>query len=107
MVDEPNSAGSGHSPSQGLPGDRKPKRGSGEPEEHHIRERARQIWVQEGKPDGRKKEHWLCALRELERERGQEFGAAERGASRLAGSKVRRGSSRGVAGLPDGLGERA
>jgi hypothetical protein len=97
---------SGHSPSQGLPGDRKPKRGSGEPEEHHIRERARQIWVEEGKPDGRKKEHWLGA-RGNSSARAKEWGTAERGASRLAGSMVRRGSSRGIAGLPDGLGERA
>jgi len=104
MVDEPNSAGSGHSPSQGWPGDRKPKRGSGEPEEHHIRERARQIWVEEGKPDGRKGA--LAARpREREREGGQEWGTVERGA--LAGSMVGRGSSRGVACLPDGLGERA
>ena len=36
--------------------------------EHHIRERAYGIWIEEGRPDGREVEHWLRATKEFERE---------------------------------------
>jgi hypothetical protein len=34
--------------------------------EHQIRERAFQIWIEEGQPDGKDKEHWEKAQGELE-----------------------------------------
>jgi hypothetical protein len=33
-----------------------------------VRERAHQIWVEEGKPDGRALDHWLRAKWEFEQE---------------------------------------
>jgi predicted RNA polymerase sigma factor len=36
-----------------------------EPAEDRIRERAHQIWVEEGKPEGRSMDHWLRAHWEL------------------------------------------
>jgi len=41
-----------------------------EPHEDAIRERAHQIWVNEGMPDGRAEEHWLRARWELEKAPG-------------------------------------
>ena len=35
-------------------------------DEHHIRQRAYEIWEQEGRPDGRQDEHWAQACREIE-----------------------------------------
>jgi hypothetical protein len=40
---------------------------------HHIRERAHEIWVERGRPQGRGEEFWLAAERELE---GQQTYAA-------------------------------
>jgi hypothetical protein len=37
--------------------------------EQRIRERAFQIWIEEGQPEGRDKIHWQCAEQEL---RGQD-----------------------------------
>ena len=37
-----------------------------EPGEHRIRERAHEIWINEGRPEGRAMEHWLRAKWELE-----------------------------------------
>jgi Protein of unknown function (DUF2934) len=37
-----------------------------EPDEHKIRARAHAIWIEEGKPEGRRLEHWERARRELE-----------------------------------------
>ena len=37
-------------------------------DEQHIRQRAYEIWEQEGRPDGREDEHWAQALREIEAE---------------------------------------
>jgi hypothetical protein len=72
MVDEQNRAQEGPSqPSESPHGDRPPGQGRREPEEHRIRARAHQIWTDEGRPDGRDKEHWLRARWELEREDGQ------------------------------------
>jgi hypothetical protein len=71
MLDEPNGAGNGLSPSQGRASDRKPEQSDGEPDEHRIRERAHQIWIEEGKPDGCDKKHWLRARWELESEGGR------------------------------------
>jgi hypothetical protein len=36
-----------------------------EPDENAIRKRAHQIWIEEGKPDGKAVDHWLRALWEL------------------------------------------
>ncbi len=43
------------------------ERAGPEPEEHRIRQRAHEIWVQEGRPDRRALDHWLRARWELER----------------------------------------
>ena len=32
---------------------------------HHIRERAHEIWIERGRPEGRDVEFWLAAEREL------------------------------------------
>ena len=45
--------------------------------EHRIRERAYAIWEQEGRPDGKDREHWLRAEAEIAAE---ERGAAEEAA---------------------------
>ena len=37
-----------------------------EPDEHRIRERAHEIWIEEGRPEGRATDHWLRARWELE-----------------------------------------
>jgi hypothetical protein len=37
-----------------------------EPGEHLIRKRAHEIWIEEGKPEGRALDHWLRARWELE-----------------------------------------
>ncbi len=36
------------------------------PDQHRIRMRAHEIWVEEGKPEGRALDHWLRARWELE-----------------------------------------
>ena len=36
-----------------------------QPDEHAIRERAHEIWLEEGMPEGREIEHWLRARRDL------------------------------------------
>ena len=36
-----------------------------EPDEHRIRERAHEIWIEEGRPEGRASDHWLRARWEL------------------------------------------
>ena len=40
------------------------------PTEEEVRERAHEIWLAEGKPEGREVDHWMRARRELEREAG-------------------------------------
>ncbi len=42
------------------------------PTEDEVRERAHEIWVAEGTPEGREVDHWMRARRELEREAGLE-----------------------------------
>ncbi|MBK3735819.1 DUF2934 family protein [Azospirillum brasilense] len=37
-------------------------------DEHRIRHRAYEIWEQEGRPEGRRAEHWERACRELQEE---------------------------------------
>ncbi|HXZ14576.1 MAG TPA: DUF2934 domain-containing protein [Roseiarcus sp.] len=55
-----------------------PKRNAGPdgetrvPTEEEVRERAHEIWLAEGKPEGREVDHWMRARRELEREAGLE-----------------------------------
>jgi len=41
-----------------------------EPSQHAIRERAHEIWIEEGKPAGKAVEHWLRAKWELEQAPG-------------------------------------
>lgn len=40
-------------------------------DEHRIRQRAYEIWVEEGRPEGREAEHWARACHEVAAERGQ------------------------------------
>jgi hypothetical protein len=40
------------------------------PTEQEVRERAHEIWLAEGMPEGREVDHWMRARRELEREAG-------------------------------------
>ena len=40
-------------------------------DEHRIRQRAYEIWVEEGRPEGREAEHWARACQEVEAERGR------------------------------------
>ncbi|MFC5354941.1 DUF2934 domain-containing protein [Azospirillum himalayense] len=49
-------------------------------DEHRIRHRAYEIWEQEGRPEGRRAEHWERACRELqeEDERAKEQGSEPR-----------------------------
>jgi hypothetical protein len=55
--------------------------------EEQIRERAHQIWEEEGRPQGREQEHWERAAREIEgREAGSETRAERSGPDEIAGS---------------------
>jgi hypothetical protein len=45
-------------------------------EDTRIRQRAYEIWLEEGQPQGRAVEHWLQAKREFE-ERGEDVKLAE------------------------------
>jgi hypothetical protein len=60
----------GHEENTGASGDREGavERPKHEPEDHRIRQRAYEIWIEEGQPDGRDVDHWLRAKWELERE---------------------------------------
>ena len=49
-----------------------PDGGNRVPTEEEVRERAHEIWLAEGKPEGREVDHWMRARRELEREAGLE-----------------------------------
>jgi len=40
------------------------------PDEERIRRRAHEIWEREGRPEGRREEHWARARREAEAEEG-------------------------------------
>ncbi|AWJ91229.1 DUF2934 domain-containing protein (plasmid) [Azospirillum baldaniorum] len=55
-------------------------------DEHRIRHRAYEIWEQEGRPEGRRAEHWERACRELqeEDERAKEQGPEPRDRVRAA-----------------------
>ena len=46
-------------------------------DEHHIRQRAYEIWEQEGRPDGRQDEHWAQACQEIEADSHDQSPAAE------------------------------
>lgn len=48
--------------------------------EQRIKERAFQIWLDEGRPNGRDREHWRIAESEIadEQQRGAEIGEADR-----------------------------
>jgi Protein of unknown function (DUF2934) len=41
---------------------------AGRPDEYQIRERAYDIWIEEGRPHGRHLAHWQRAHQELQRE---------------------------------------
>ena len=45
--------------------------------ERRVRERAYEIWEQEGRPDARSLDHWLSAKQELETEIGPDAELAE------------------------------
>jgi len=55
-------------------------------DEHRIRHRAYEIWEQEGRPEGRRAEHWERACRELqeEDERAKEQGPKPRDHARAS-----------------------
>ncbi len=59
MSQEPNAHAPSHHDHHSAEG-HKP-----EPDEHAIRERAHEIWLQEGMPEGREIEHWMRARRDL------------------------------------------
>jgi Protein of unknown function (DUF2934) len=65
MANEPllesDSGAQGDAPAEKDPGTK----------DDRIRERAYQIWVDEGRPDGRELDHWLRAKWELEGERAR------------------------------------
>ncbi len=46
-------------------------------DEHHIRQRAYEIWEREGRPDGHQDEHWAKARQEIETENSALSPAAE------------------------------
>ena len=66
MADEPLRETLGRPTDAGSPGAVE-SRGH-EVNDDRVRERAHQIWIEEGKPDGRAVDHWLRARWELERE---------------------------------------
>jgi hypothetical protein len=45
---------------------------SPEEKEQRIRERAYQIWLDEGQPDGREREHWRQAEEQINAEEGEQ-----------------------------------
>ncbi|WP_432280269.1 DUF2934 domain-containing protein [Stakelama saccharophila] len=55
--------------------------------EQHIRDRAYQIWQEEGQPEGREHEHWARARTEIEDARP---GAAKSGERRQRASSTRK-----------------
>jgi Protein of unknown function (DUF2934) len=60
-------------------------------EKHHLtRERAHEIWIEQGRPDGRDVEFWLTAERELE---GQQTRRVRRRARTLRGLNVARNAA--------------
>lgn len=62
--------------------------------EERVRERAREIWEREGKPDGRQEAHWAQAAEEIDAE-GEGGGSSPSGAAE--------GQPSGGAGLSSGL----
>lgn len=55
--------------------------------EEQIRARAHQIWEEEGRPQGREREHWERAAREIDaREAGGEARTERSGPDEIAGS---------------------
>jgi hypothetical protein len=57
-----------------------PRAAASSAKEQRIKERAFQIWLAEGRPSGRDREHWRAAEREIadEQQRGAEIGEAGR-----------------------------
>ena len=51
--------------------------------EERIRQRAYELWEQEGKPEGREGEHWKQACREIEAEGGSPLTASDIASGRL------------------------
>ncbi len=49
-------------------GEEKRREATAAPDEHRIRLRAHEIWIDEGKPEGCGLDHWLRARWELEAE---------------------------------------
>ena len=46
--------------------------------EERVRQRAYQIWLEEGRPDGRDKEHWERAKAEIEQHQQEQDSGASR-----------------------------
>lgn len=55
-----------------------PVKGENAMDENRIRQRAYEIWEQEGRPEGRHAEHWEQACRECERDDASNLGRAAR-----------------------------
>ena len=56
-----NAGGHGKTPGVGVPGSKT----NPVPSHDEISRRAKELWEQEGRPDGRSEEHWLRAENEL------------------------------------------
>jgi len=59
-------------------------------DEHRIRERAYELWVQEGQPEGRHAEHWYAAAgeRELAPKRGEAAKSANEGEGNVTAARA-------------------
>lgn len=71
--------------------------------ERLIAERAYGLWEEEGRPDGRDKQHWSQAEAELEPEEAADAGPAQLNEHYAPGESAVPGSAGPSTGLPDAL----
>jgi hypothetical protein len=64
-----------------------------QPDENRIRERAYQIWQQEGRPEGREHMHWQMAVAQLAAEQPQDNSGAKPSGPGGGGEAGERGGS--------------
>ena len=69
--------------------------------EERIRQRAYELWEQEGKPEGRQGEHWKQACREIEAEGGSPLTASDIASGRLGSAADT--LQEVVGGMPEGM----
>jgi hypothetical protein len=72
------SAGGTTEPFPDLAGRRSSSMAAIEGFEERVRQRAYQIWLEEGRPDGRDKEHWERAKAEIEQHQQEQDSGASR-----------------------------